>query len=59
MRKIYGNLNRALNLTKNADFDKYKYSEYGTASDARGSFSLSHGSRFAKNVMIFGTEMSL
>ena len=42
----------AVKLTKNADFDKYKYSGYGIGFDARGSFSLSDGSGFAKNVII-------
>ena len=42
----------AVKVTKNADFDKYKYSGYGIGFDARGSFSLSDGSGFAKNVII-------
>ena len=45
-------------LTKNSDFDKHKYSEYGTGFDARV-FSLSVGSEFGKSVMIFGADMSL
>ena len=35
---------RTVKLTKNADPDKYRYSEYGTGFDTRGSFSFSDGS---------------
>ena len=35
-----------LKLTKNADFEKYKYSGYGT-----------DGIEFGKNVIIFGDDM--
>ena len=45
-------------LTKNANPDKYSYSVYGIGFDARGSFSLSDGSGFVKNVIILGTDMS-
>ena len=45
-------------LTKNADFDKYKYSGYGIGFDAYGSFSLSDGTEFGKNVILFGAGMS-
>ena len=38
-------------LTKNADFNKYKFSRYGISFDTQGCFSLSDGSRFGKNVM--------
>ena len=38
----------AVKLTKNADFDKYKYSGYGIGFDAHGNFSLSGGSGFGK-----------
>ena len=48
----------AVKLTKNADFDKYKYSGYGTGFDARGNFSSSCGSGFDKNVIIFGPDIS-
>ena len=34
----------AAELTKDIDFDKYFYSEYGIGIDARESFSLSNGS---------------
>ena len=44
-------------LTKNADFDKYKYSGYGTGFDSHGSFSLSNGSGFGRNVIIFSANM--
>ena len=37
-------------LTKNVDFDKYKYSGYGIGFDAHGSFLLSDGSGFGKFV---------
>ena len=33
----------AAKLTKNADIDKYKYSEYGIGSDGHGFFSYSRG----------------
>ena len=48
----------AAQLTKNADFDKYKYSPYGTGFDTRGSFSLPDGSGFDKNVIIFGADVT-
>ena len=41
----------ALKLVKNADIDKYKYSGYGIGFDARGSFSLSDGSIFVKDLI--------
>ena len=49
----------AVNLTKNSDPDKYSYFGYGKGFNARGSFSLSAGSGFGKNVTIFGSDMSL
>ena len=42
----------AIKLTANADPDKYKYSGCGIGLDASGSFSLSDGSQFGKNVII-------
>ena len=49
----------AVKLTKSdAEFDKYKYSGYGIGFDARGSFPLSNGSGFGKNVIIFVADMS-
>ena len=54
----------AVKLTKNADFDKYKYYGYGIEFDACRSFSLADvslslsDSTFGKNIMIFGADMS-
>ena len=47
----------ALNLTKNADIDKYGYSGYGIGFDRRSSFSFPGGG-FGKNVRICGVDMS-
>ena len=47
-----------IELTKNADFNKHKYSEYGIGFDVHGSFSLSNGNGFSQNVIIFGADMS-
>ena len=47
----------AVKLTKNADFDKYKYFRYGTGSDGKEVFSHSAGS-FGINAIIFGVDMS-
>ena len=41
-----------------ADLDKYKYSGYGSECDTRGIFSLSDGSGFARNVIIFIADKS-
>ena len=46
----------AVKLTKNADTEKYSSSEYGTGHNARGCFSLSRGSGFGKNIIIFGAD---
>ena len=43
---------------KNPGSGKYKYSDYGLF-DARGGFLLSGSSKFGKNMIIFGVEMSL
>ena len=48
----------AVKLTKNTDLDKYKYFGYGIGFDARGRYSLSDGSGFGENVIIFGDDMS-
>ena len=48
----------AIKLIKNADFDKYKYSDYGIGFDLHGSFSLVNGNEFGKNAIIFGADMS-
>ena len=47
----------AVELTKNSDIDKCKYSEYGIGFDAKGNFLFPNGS-FAQNVVIFGADMS-
>ena len=47
----------AVTLTKNADIDKYKYSDYGIGFDRRSSFSFPSGG-FGQNVLIFGADMS-
>ena len=43
-------------MNKNADFDKYGYSGYGTGFDRRSIFSFPGGG-FVQNVLIFGVEM--
>lgn len=48
----------AVDLTKNDDFDKYKFSGHGIGYDASGRFSLSDVGGFGKNVIIFGAAMS-
>ena len=45
-------------LTKNFDFDKYKYCGYDIGFNVNGTFSLSNGSGFGKNVIIFGVDMN-
>ena len=45
----------AVKLVKNANIDKYKYSEYGIGFDRNGTFSVGNG--FGKNVIIFGVDM--
>ena len=47
----------AVTLTKNADFENYKYSAYGIGFDRRSSFSFTSGG-FGQNVLIFGADMS-
>ena len=47
----------AVNLTKNADIEKYKYSGYGIGFDRRSSFSFTGGG-FGQNVLIFGADMN-
>ena len=46
----------AVNLTKNADLDQYKYSVYGIGFDRKGQFSFGNG--FGKNSIIVGADMS-
>ena len=48
----------AVKLTKNADFDKHRYSGYGIGFDRKGCFSFP-GSGFGQNVITFGADMSL
>ena len=49
----------AVKLTKiTTDFDKYEFSGYVIGFDASASFSLTNGSEFGKNVIIFGAAMS-
>ena len=47
----------SLNITKNADPDKYKYSSYGMRFHTRSECSLPDGS-MGKYVIIFGVDMS-
>ena len=42
-----------VNLTKNADFDKYKHSGYGIGFDSHEIVLLSDGSGFGKSVTMF------
>ena len=46
----------AVNLTKNANIDKYKYSGYGIGFDRGGEFSFGNG--FGRNCIIFGAYLS-
>ena len=46
----------SVKLTKNADIGKYGYSGYGIGFDRNTSFSV--GNEIAKNVIIFGVDMS-
>ena len=48
---------RNVNLTKNADPDKYFHSGCGITFDIQRNFSLRNGS-FGRNVIIFGADMS-
>ena len=44
-------------LTKNADPEKYKYSDYGIGFDSRSEFLFTDGS-MGRNVIIFGADKS-
>ena len=44
-------------LNKNADIDKYKYSDYGIGFNRRSSFSFLNGG-FRQNILIFRIDMS-
>ena len=43
-------------MTKNVDSDKYSYSGYHIGFDTCRTFSLSDGSGFGTNVIIFGVD---
>ena len=45
-------------LTKNVNFDRYKYSAFGIGFDACRSFPLSDSSEFGQNVIMFGPYVS-
>ena len=47
----------AVKLTKNTDFDKYKYFGYGIGFNGKGFYSHSSGAT-GRNVIIFGVDMS-
>ena len=47
----------AVNLSKLADIDPYKYSGYGIGFDRKGEFSFGSNG-FGRNVIIFGADMS-
>ena len=47
----------AVTLTKNADIDKYGYSDYGIGFDRKTVFSFPGGG-FGQTVIIFGVDMS-
>ena len=47
----------AVTMTKNADFDKYKYSGFRIGFDRTSSFSFPGGG-FGQNVLIYGSDMS-
>ena len=44
----------AVNLTKNDDFDQYKYSGYGIGFDRKGQFSFGNG--FGGNAIVLGVD---
>ena len=44
----------AVNLVKNSDIDRYKYSGYGIGFDRRETFSIANG--FGKNVIVFRAD---
>ena len=48
----------AVKLTENVDRNKYSYSGYNIAFDARSAFSLSSSDRLGRNVMICGVDNS-
>ena len=48
----------AVKLIKNAEKDKYKYSEQRIGFDNHGTFLLSNGSGFGNKLVNFGADMS-
>ena len=46
-----------VSLTKNSNYNKYKYSEYGIGFDKHGRFSFP-GTGLRQNVIVFGVDMS-
>ena len=46
-----------IEITKNADVDKYKYSGYGIGFDRKGSYTHPDGG-YGRNVIIFGADLS-
>ena len=54
---IKNSLFGAVNLTKNADIDNYKYSGYRIGLDRRSSFSFPGGGS-GQNVITFGADMN-
>ena len=55
---LRNSLFEAVKLTKNADFDKYKYVWYSIGFGAFKSFSLSDSSRFGENIVTCGANMN-
>ena len=47
----------AIEITKNADIDKYKYSGYGIGFDRKGSYTDPDGG-YGRNVITFGADIS-
>ena len=56
--KLTNSLFNAVKLTENADPDLSFYPGYGIGFDAHETLSLSNGSGFGKNVIIFGVDNS-
>ena len=57
-RRISNCLFGSVELTKNTDLDKYKYSDHSIGFDSRSEFSFTYGIT-GKYVIIFGADMSL
>ena len=47
-----------MKLIKNIEKDKYKHSDHGIRLDSHETFSLTNGSVFSTNVIIFGVDMN-